>query len=275
MDLLGLAKAALLGAAFLFGAAGCASPGAADSREAAVSRAAARGFARQEIAAGPFRLAAFVRRPSAGGETLSIYIEGDGAPWATPWHPPRDPTPVKPVALSLAAADPAPAVVYLGRPCQYLDEAALSKCDGAWWMERRFAPEVVEAYDEAISRLKSDFGARRIRLFGHSGGGVVAALVALRRTDVERLVTVASPLALTKWTAWHDITPLAGSLDPAGQPGSLPPGIHWAGEKDKAVPSAIVEHFVKARGGRVAVVPGFDHECCWARDWAALLEDSK
>lgn len=269
------AKAALLGAAFLFAAAGCASVGTADSRETAVSRAAAMGFARQEIAAGPFRLAAFTRRPVAGSETLSVYIEGDGAPWVTPWHPPRDPTPVKPVALSLAAADPAPAVVYLGRPCQYLDEAALSQCDGAWWMERRFAPEVVAAYDEAVARLKSDFGARRIRLFGHSGGGVVAALVAFRRMDVERLVTVAAPLALTEWTAWHDIAPLAGSLDPAGQTGSLPPGVHWAGGRDGVVPPAVVERFVKAKGGRMAVAPDYDHECCWARDWARLLEESK
>lgn len=269
------AWAALLSAAFLFAAAGCASPGAVDSRELAFSRAEMAGFVRQAIPARLFRLAALVRRPSTGSETLSIYVEGDGAPWATPWHPPRDPTPVKPVALSLATADPAAAVVYLGRPCQYLDEAALSQCDGGWWMERRFAPEVVAAYDEAISRLKSDFGARRIRLFGHSGGGVVATLVALRRTDVERLVTIAAPLALTEWTAWHGITPLTGSIDPAGQPGNLPPGIHWTGEKDGTVPSAILENFVRTKGGRVAVMPGFDHECCWARDWARLLEESK
>ncbi|MDP2809898.1 MAG: alpha/beta hydrolase, partial [Rhodocyclaceae bacterium] len=191
-------------------AAGCASIGAVDSREATVSRATTLGFARQDIAAGPFRLAAFVRRTAAGSETLSIYIEGDGAPWDTPWHPPRDPTPVKPVALAMALADTAPAVSYLSRPCQYLDEAALRQCDSAWWMGRRFAPEVVAAYDEAIARLKSDFGARRIRLVGHSGGGVIAALLAFRRTDVEQLVTVAAPLALTEWVAWHDITPLTG-----------------------------------------------------------------
>lgn len=264
-------RAALFGAAFLFAA--CASPGAVDSRETAMRRAAERGFVRQEIAAGPFRLLAFIRRPAAPVETLSIYIEGDGAPWTTPWHPPRDPTPVKPVALSLAAADSAPAVAYLGRPCQYLDEEALSRCDGAWWMERRFAPEVVAAYDEAIARLKSESGATRIRLFGHSGGGAVAALAAFRRTDVERLVTVAAPLALTEWTAWHGITLLAGSLDPARQPGGLPAAIHWAGGKDEVVPPAIVERFVRMKGGRTVVAPDYDHECCWARDWAGLLKE--
>jgi hypothetical protein len=267
-----LIKAALLSAAFLFVATGCAAPESfGGSRASTVEWASARGFEVGELAAGPFHLLALMRRSARGSGTLSVYIEGDGAPWMTAWHPPRDPTPLKPIALAMAAADTAVAVVYLGRPCQYLAAVELATCDPTWWMERRFAPEVLMAYDEALAQLKVTHGAQRLRLVGYSGGGVIAALLAARRSDVERLVTVAAPLALNEWVAWHDLTPFAGSSDPYLEPGYLPSGVHWVGEKDKIVPPGIIENFVRKKGGRIFVMPGYDHECCWARDWASLI----
>lgn len=266
-----LAKAALLGAAFLFLLAACATAGSfGGSRAKAVAWAKVRGFGDQELQAGPFRLLSLSRMGPAA--TLTIYIEGDGAAWATPYHPPRDPTPLKPVALMLAAADPSPAVAYLGRPCQYLDEGGLGACDSGYWIGRRFAPEVAAAYDEALNRLKAQAGAKRLRLVGYSGGGVIAALLAGRRDDVAAWATVASPLAVGEWTRWHGISPLAGSLDPELLPAAPPPGMHFVGEDDKTVPAAVVGRFVAAKGGRLVTVPGFDHECCWPRDWPALLQ---
>ncbi|MDO8932789.1 MAG: alpha/beta hydrolase [Rhodocyclaceae bacterium] len=264
------AKAALLGAAFSFLAAGCSS---LESRDDLAARAGAKGFAAQEMKAGGFDLAAFVRRPQSPVATLTIYIEGDGAAWPTPYHPPHDPTPARPLALALAIADPAPAVAYLGRPCQYLDTEALQRCPASYWTERRFAPEVVDAYDAAISRLAAVSGARHVRLVGYSGGGVIAALLAARRNDIDRLVTVAAPLALTEWTTWHDVSPLTGSLDPTGSDTRHPmqTGVHFVGENDKTVPATIVERHIRAKGGRMLVIPGFDHECCWAREWTGLL----
>ena len=262
----------LVVAACVFLATGCSSLDSfGGSRQAAAQWATERGFVAADIKAGAFDFVAFVRRPPVSVATLTIYIEGDGAAWSTPYHPPRDPTPQKPVSLALATADPAPAVAYLGRPCQYLDVAALAKCSSDYWAERRFAPEVIDASDAAVTQLKETYGARRIRLVGYSGGGVVAALLAARRDDVEAFVTVASPLALTEWVKWHDASPLTGSLDPSAVAVSLPSGVHFAGGDDKTVPAAIVERFVRARGGHVYVIPGFDHECCWTRVWAGLL----
>lgn len=267
-------KAALLSAAFLLLVSACATPDAfGGSRAAAAGWAQARGFAPGEITAGGFRLFR-LSRPSAAADTLTIYFEGDGAPWATPFHPPRDPTPVKPIALALAAADPAPAVVYLGRPCQYLDEAGLADCDSAYWMERRFAPEVVAAYGEVLDQLKAEHGAQRLRLIGHSGGGVIAALLAQRRKDVVVLITVAAPLALADWASYHQVAALSASLDPQAQAGSLPHGVHWTGGHDKNVPPLLVAGFVRRKGGRMMTVAQFDHECCWAQDWPALLARS-
>lgn len=276
MRLAALSKQAVpLGTAFLFLAAlgACAtSERFGGSRQSVLEWSQARGFVEADGATGRFRLLTLVR--DRGGSVASIYIEGDGAAWPTPYHPPRDPTPLRPVALALAAADPAAIVAYLGRPCQYLDAAPLADCDSAYWTERRFAPEVIDAYDQALTRLKHLSGASRLRLHGYSGGGVIAALLAARRNDVEALVTVAAPLSLAAWLALHDASPLRGSLDPGTTEtkGRLPPGLHFAGGEDRTVPPVVLEHFIARAGGRMEVLPGYDHDCCWVRDWPSLLK---
>ncbi|MDD5176416.1 MAG: hypothetical protein PHQ05_08360 [Sterolibacterium sp.] len=266
-------KAALVCAAFLFTLMGCATPDSFVNLQHVAVKARERGFSLSEIRVGEFHLAAYLRTPAQPDDVLVIYIEGDGAPWLTPYHPPLDPTPLKPTSLSLAVADTSPAIAYLGRPCQYLEANALRQCDSTYWVERRFAPEVVSAYDEAVSRLKMYYSARRLRLVGYSGGGVIATLLAMRRDDVELLLTVAAPLAISEWVAWHGVSPLTGSLDPAvfQMDAHLPPSVHFVGGHDRTVPASIVESFVHRRGGRIEVVSDFDHECCWARDWKYLL----
>jgi hypothetical protein len=49
----------------------------------------------------------------------------------------------------------------------------------------------------------------------------VAALVAARRTDVDRLVTVAGNLDPTAWAVYQHIQPLTGSLNPADEVDAL------------------------------------------------------
>lgn len=279
-----VAKAALKGAAFLFvvaivtGVSGCAGIDRfGGSRQAVIEWGRERGFEASQTPPGRFRLLSLQRGdPSRQTEVLNVYIEGDGAAWQTPFHPPRDPTPLQPTALALAAADPAPAVAYLGRPCQYLDAAELAACSPEYWTNSRFAPEVVTAYMAFLDRLKETNGARTLRLVGYSGGGVLATLLAARRSDVERLVTVASPLAVAEWAAWQQATPLLGSLDPAADVKlPLPPATHFVGGRDSVVPPHVVAPFAARSGGRLRTVPEFDHQCCWSRDWPRLLEEIK
>ncbi|OGQ48121.1 MAG: hypothetical protein A3H42_03355 [Deltaproteobacteria bacterium RIFCSPLOWO2_02_FULL_46_8] len=268
-----LIKAALLGAAFLLSVSGCTTVDPSGNPAHIIAWAAKQDFWVSNIRAGTFRLASFSRGAMVTGDTMVVYIEGDGAPWVTPYHPPRDPTPQKPVSLTLAAVDPAQKVVYLGRPCQYLDAEALRNCDSAYWIERRFAPEVIAAYDDALTQLKASLGVRQIRLVGFSGGGVIAVLVAARRNDVESLITVAAPLAVSEWVVWHNASPLIGSLDPAelGENVHLPPSVHFVGNRDKIVPVSVVEKFTRRKGGHMETILDFDHDCCWSRDWAKLL----
>jgi len=219
--------------------AACASPlDFGGTRESARAWAEARGFGESILHAGAFELTAFLRRPAlveGGGieaveAVLTVYIEGDGAAWSSPYHPPRDPTPRRPLALALAAIDPSPAVAYLGRPCQYLDAAALARCSSAYWVDKRFDPEVIDAYDQAVTELKARFSARTLRLVGYSGGGNIAAILAMRRADVLSLIALASPLSLDAWIERHGLTPLPGALDPVREPGRLRAASYWVGK---------------------------------------------
>ena len=267
-----LIQAALSGAVFLLFLNGCAIQ---DSLTSDITAwASNKGFNKYSLTSTPFHLTVFLRRNFRPNNTLTVYIEGDGAPWPTPYHPPLDPTPTHPLALTLAIEDSAPAVVYIARPCQYLDKKALANCDISYWTERRFSTEVVSAYDESLNQLKALFQFKHLRLVGYSGGGVIATLLADKRRDIDLLVTVAAPLSVSEWIDLHELSALTGSLDPASPEQSLhlPPAIHFIGENDQIVPSTIVRSFTQLKGGRVIALPGFSHECCWTRNWSKIIE---
>lgn len=232
------------------------------------------GLELRKEASSQFSLTTFQTGNRLGSDTLTVYIEGDGAPWISSNHPPRDPTPLNPVSLVLASRDGRHPILYMARPCQYLDEAELASCHYDYWTTGRFSPEVVEAVDSVISKVKNATGTRRIRLIGFSGGGVIAALVAARRGDMDSLVTVAAPLDIDGWSASHQISPLQRSLNPMDFIRELSQirQVHLIGEKDTIVPPAYAKT-VQARmpfAGFV-FVPGYTHDCCWGENWPGLL----
>lgn len=116
--------------------------------------------------------------------------------------------------------------------------------------------------------------ARKLVLIGYSGGGVVAALVAARRSDVALVIAVAAPLDVADWTRRLGLSPLAGSQVPLDQVERLSrvPLVAFAGQKDETVPVASIASAVGQLGpsAKLVVVPGFDHRCCWVRDWPGL-----
>lgn len=250
--------------------AGCASPdGFGGSRQAVQNWGRSRSF--EAIYPGNTTLPLLTMKRGTKAEILHVYIEGDGSAWLSPWQPPRDPTPLRPIALALAAKDPWSAVVYLGRPCQFLDTQDLTRCPMRYWTSHRFAPEVIDSYQKALDVTKRLYHARQIRLFGYSGGGVLAMLISTKRNDVVQVITIASPISVAEWTAWHDVSPLIGSLDPASQAVEFPPSLHFVGGRDSVVPGEVIAPFAEKIGARVRLVPDFDHECCWSRDWQQLM----
>lgn len=235
-----------------------------------------RGWREVQIEAPPFILTGFVKPGAESADTIHVYIEGDGRAWYG-GRPPDDPTPTDPVALRLALADGAPAVLYLARPCQLTTPATKKACGLPYWSSLRFSEEVVSSMNLAVEAFKKESGAKRIVIIGYSGGGAVAALIAARRDDVALLITVAGTLDHRVWTAHHEVPPLSGSLNPADQAERLAsiPQTHFVGLEDEIVPPLVAESYMRAlpsrKNARVVRIPGYDHPCCWVRDWPALL----
>lgn len=238
-------------------------------------QAQALGWQAWDIPSQPFGLRAYVPRHVTPAPVLTVYVEGDGLAWLSPSDPSSDPTPIHPLALNLALAQPEGNAAYLGRPCQYGPAESVS-CGMPFWTNRRFAPEVIEATNQGVEALKRRFQAHRLILVGYSGGGAVAALVASRRRDVVGLVTVAGNLDPQAWGKWHRLQALSGSLSPVEEVTALAsvPQWHFVGGKDENIPPALVEAFAArfpaGQRPHVVTVPGFDHQCCWAEHWPEL-----
>ena len=263
-------------------AAGCSAlPSREDRQRHADQLAAAKGWHSTIISTAPFDILTYGPPPGAGlgpAGLLTVYIEGDGFAWVSGTQPSDDPTPRDPVALQMALAQPEGAAAYLARPCQYTmaHDAAARACAQRYWTNERFASPVIQAESQALDELKRRHGAIHLILVGYSGGGAVAALLAARRTDVIALVTVAGNLDHRAWTGLHGVRPLDGSLNPIDDARQLTHLAQWhlAGAQDRVVPPQIARSFVERLGAApratLVVEPGFDHVCCWAREWPRL-----
>lgn len=265
----------------LFALAACSSIPSPQARgREAEQLATAAGWQRLDIEAPPFVLSAWVPArtdiTAPGNEPLTVYLEGDGLAWQSPSTVSPDPTPVNPLALRLALRQPGGKAAYLARPCQFRDLKKSPVCEEKYWTSHRFAPEVIEAADVAVSKLRDLAKANSVRLVGYSGGGAVAALLAARRNDVNQLITVAGNLDQAAWTGAHHLLPLAGSLNPAdfaSKLGALPQ-LHLVGGKDwivgEEVARAFQTRFPSDRRPELKIFPDYDHRCCWVENWPEI-----
>jgi pimeloyl-ACP methyl ester carboxylesterase len=248
-------------------AGGCASP------TQRIGEAAARfGYQPLELEGKGFRLTAFFK-PGAekAGKPLHLYLEGDGTPWLSRREISDDPTPRDPVMLRLMALDESPAL-YLGRPCYY-GHAADAGCSPDLWTNKRYGLEVVDSLAHALRKFLSRNAAQRLVLFGHSGGGALAVLLAPRFPETSAIVTLGGNLDIDAWTRYHGYSPLAGSLNPAEVKTDGVLEYHYLGQADRTIPPPVFEPIAKRRPhARVFVLPDFDHRCCWQDIWKDILQ---
>jgi hypothetical protein len=230
---------------------------------------------RELIDTGSFVLTAYSRisRPDA---PLDLYIEGDGLAWISRSEPSLDPTPREATGLALAAADPAPNVVYLARPCQFTPMATNPHCGVPYWTGKRFAPEVVESMNEAVSQFAARLPGQRINLVGYSGGGALVVLIAAGRSDVASIRTVAGNLDDEFVNRLHGVSPMPQSenaIDFASRVAAIPQ-IHFNSAEDTVVPPTVAQRFVDAAGAQCAqvrTVAELTHDGDWGRQWPVLL----
>lgn len=237
----------------------------------AVAREA--GFTAGEVAGDGFRHRTYSRAALGGrGGRLHIYIGGDGTPFPRPTAIAADPTPRRPLTLSLMQRDPHPAVL-VGRPCYH---GLQDGCHASLWTLERYSKPVVDSMAAAIRRILATGDFQNVVLIGYSGGGVLGLLLADRMAEVDAVVTLAANLDTEAWTSLHGYTPLAGSLNPAAV--TLSRGdlfhLHYTGTADDNVPPAIHRALAgKLPAGSLRTVAGFDHRCCWVDGWPGLLAE--
>lgn len=214
-------------------------------------------------------------RMRAPEQPVHIYIEGDGLAWLSRTRLSADPTPRRAQGLELAASDQAANVVYLARPCQFVDPVR-DPCSSAYWSDLRFSDEVIRSMNEAVDTLAPRTAARGIHLVGYSGGAAVAALMADRRKDVVSLRTVAGNLAVDALNDHHRVTPMPESLDPIAVAQRLAdlPQIHFVGSGDTVVPPFVGRAFARQTGdscARVVEIADATHATGWTERWTDLM----
>jgi hypothetical protein len=203
--------------------------------------------------------------------TLTIYIEGDGASWLFKTIPPRNPTPDKSLVVAMAASDPNQYVLYLARPCQFIDFGIVKECDESLWTDGRFGDQVITLLNQGIDEVLRLMPPLKLNLVGHSGGGTLATLIAAQRSDVNCLVTLASPLDLSAWTQALAIAPLLKSKNPAEQIRQT----HYLGENDRIVTKESIGRYRNfPPQTEFITVSGFDHQKYWLEHWPILQQQS-
>ena len=180
-------------------------------------------------------------------KTSLIYIEGDGLSWIDRWTISTNPTPTNPVALKLASLDSSPNVIYLARPCQYLDLIYEKNCLAKYWTSHQFSKEILDLYHEALDQIKLRFQVNDFHLVGFSGGAAIAVMLTADREDIRSLRTIAGNLDHISLNNFKKMSTLSGSLDTmdyANRTKNIPQ-VHYFGGKDKIIPSWIAKNYLK------------------------------
>jgi hypothetical protein len=169
---------------------------------------------------------------------VHIYIEGDGHAFDYRGQPTKNPTPRSRFMRRMYAADDAPNVAYVARPCQFvMDE----KCTTTDWTSGRFSRAMV---DSVASAIKNIVGNRPVILVGYSGGAMISGLVIEKHPElnVKKWITIAGVLNHADWTTYFNDTPLTHSLNLDTLPQL--PATHYIVENDSVVPNILSKQWV-------------------------------
>lgn len=192
------------------------------------------------------------------GEPIRVYIEGDGNAFDGRGFPTDNPTPKSTFLREIAANDPNPNVVYLGRPCQYLQAGA---CQESVWTDGRFSEEVIGSMEKATLNLMKKAKAPSTILIGYSGGAQVAGHIAVRNPNkISHIITIAGVLDHQAWSDYHGDEPLLKSLNLTDYKDTFNkiPQHHFVGERDDVVPPELTQEFV-ADETNITIVPKASH----------------
>jgi len=215
-----------------------------------------------------FRLRGYLKN-IANSEILKVYIEGDGFAWINRYTISPNPTPINPQALRFASWDKSDTVLYLARPCQY---NITKNCTNKYWTDDRFSSIVIDNINQAITKIKKITNSKKIELIGFSGGGAIATIVASKRDDVIKIITIAGNLNHKLLSEYHHISYMKGSLNPVDIASKISniPQIHYVGAKDKIIPIIIANSFLKASSNKKSIKINIIKDASHHKGWDIL-----
>jgi pimeloyl-ACP methyl ester carboxylesterase len=292
-----LLRRSLLGLVLCSALVGCHSLGLGEDSISHPSLLAAQGFLEKSPLDIPVKVwvrpeVGLRKGPPSGGVPALVVIESDGASWGSlGFLPPVNPTPDRAVGAEIARAlarEYKGAVIYLARHCQFFavsHPAFDANCRGdMFWTSGRFSASVVRDMTHILEGLFEEDSAETRSawiLGGFSGGGTLAALLAMELGDVECLVTFAAPLDTNAWVKIHGLSPLSHSLNPADRTHrlrSIADMAFWYGDRDQRVPLGAAGRLANAAQTRekILVAEGFTHraDSGWVTHATRLFRDS-
>lgn len=206
------------------------------------------------------------------GEKLTIFIEGDGAPWYREKYVKKDPSPTKLLlfeAMQRVKGDK----LYLGRPCYFKTDDP--RCHYRYWTSHRYGDKVLQSMRELINTYIKHY--QHIVFIGHSGGGTLATLLACspfeETIDSVALITLSANLDTDKWTDHHDWSRMAGSLNPstALEECSGLSQYHYAGGKDINTPHTLNLDFYEKQKVKPIIYQDANHSN-WLKYWPDIIK---
>ena len=197
-------------------------------------------FTYEEIQTSSYKLASWQKLTDIQSP-IHIYIEGDGYAFNHLGYPTTNPTPRGTFLRKIAFNDPNPNVIYLARPCQYVEDHLCTVKD---WTTGRFSQKILDSTTEAIRNISKR---RPIILIGYSGGALLTGLVINQNPElpIKKWITLAGVLNHNLWTKSLNLPPLSDSLDLEKLPKVNQ--IHLIGDKDKIVSYKITESLVNKK----------------------------
>ncbi len=235
-------------------------------------------FSEQAIKTASFELAS-LRRIEQPGAPIRIYIEGDGKAWLSRHRVSANPTPDHAVGLHLALADDSANVIYVARPCQFVQLSRQPRCSPEVWTRDRYSANTVTMYVAVLAAISSQYDNASLELIGFSGGATIAMLAAPRLRGLISIRTVAGNLDTEEFSRVHKLPIVADTANPATNSAQLEtiPQIHFVGTRDILVPPRIARSYIsQLKSSRCARIVALDnaHHQGWNALWPALLRQS-
>jgi|TARA_B100000795_G_C22654622_1_gene381648 hypothetical protein len=177
----------------------------------------------------------------SNNKKVTVYIEGDGLSWIDNYTISSNPTPIDPLAFRLAKIDQSDNIIYLSRPCQYI-QTDICKNNEIWTVSQ-YSEGVLSSYRAIIDSL-SQF--TEIHLVGYSGGaGVAMYLGSVNNKKIRSIRTIAGNINHDEFTQLRNFTPPKNSVNFYSIEKKVKniSQIHYFGKKDKTIPKELHLNF--------------------------------